>query len=72
MFLGKNRNNYTMFAVTYAIPLITDRDYGYGQLENSYIYLALTITSLCSTSVVRFHTSQPLSVISRSHLVAMG
>ena len=40
------RNNYTMFAVTYAIPLITDRDYSYGQLENSYIYLALTITAL--------------------------
>ena len=67
-----------MFAVTYAIPLITDRDYvschgiagirvaffsicqryhcgqGYGQLENSYIFLALTLTSLASTSVIAF------------------
>ena len=25
---------------------------GYGQLENSYIYLALTLTSLASTSVI--------------------
>ena len=67
-----------MFAVTYAIPLITDRDYvschgiagirvaffsicqrfhcgqGYGQLETSYIFLALTLTSLASTSVIAF------------------
>lgn len=52
IFFINFRNNYTMFAVTYAIPLITDRDYGYGQLENSYIYLALTVTSLASTSVI--------------------
>lgn len=94
IFFINFRNNYTMFGVTYAIPLITDRDYGeisreracaiqeshlmhllsvvsvficapgyllllygctgtgYGQLENSYIYLALTLTSLASTSVI--------------------
>ena len=28
IFFINFRNNYTMFGVTYAIPLITDRDYG--------------------------------------------
>ena len=46
------RNNYTMFAVTYAIPLIADRDYGYGQLKISYIFVVITATAIIATAVL--------------------
>ena len=32
------RTNAVMYAVTYAIPLVTERDYDMGQLGNSYVF----------------------------------
>jgi len=54
IFVNNFRNNFTAFSVTYAVPLITDRDYGWGQLQNSYIFLGLAIESIISTAVVGY------------------
>eukprot|EP00622_Pseudochattonella_farcimen_P006824 FR742691.1.p1 GENE.FR742691.1~~FR742691.1.p1 ORF type:complete len:237 (+),score=18.43 FR742691.1:2-712(+) len=41
-----------MYAVTYAIPLITERDYDMGQLGNSYVFGAISIVRIVSIAVV--------------------
>ena len=59
VFLANFRNNYQGFGVSYAIPLITDRDYGWGQLNNSYVFLARTIAGLLSVTCVGWIAKHP-------------
>lgn len=39
LLVNNFRNVFTAFAVNYAVPIIADRDYGFGQLQTSYIFL---------------------------------
>lgn len=46
------RTNSLNYAVTYAIPLITARDYDYGQLGNSYVFCVASVLRIISTGGV--------------------
>lgn len=54
IFINNFRNTLTVGAVNFAVPLITSRDYGWGQLENSYIFMALAIESIVSACVISY------------------
>ena len=38
IFVVNFRSNFSGYAYTYCLPLITARDYGFGQLSNSYVF----------------------------------
>jgi hypothetical protein len=46
------RNQFTNYAVVWVVPLITDRDYGFNQVDNSYVFVALAIESLAASWLV--------------------
>jgi len=56
-FVLNFRNQFTSFAVTWIIPIITDRDYGFGQLQNSMIFLGLALESLAASCLVGYMSS---------------
>ena len=49
----------TGFGVSYAVPLITDRDYNFGQVQNSYIFLARTCAGLVSNYCIGVASKRP-------------
>jgi len=54
IFVNNFRNTFTIGVVSFAVPLITSRDYGWGQLENSYIFMALAIESIVSSLAISY------------------
>lgn len=46
------RTQLTDFAVTWSIPLITDRDYHFGQMQNSLIFATFAVESVLSSTLV--------------------
>lgn len=46
------RNMFVINAMLYAIPIVTDRDYGYGQKENSILFVAVGVISTLSMGVI--------------------
>lgn len=52
IFMINFRNQFTVFAVTWTLPIITDRDYSFGQMENSFVFLALALESFVSSATI--------------------
>lgn len=48
------RNQFTNFAVTWIIPVISDRDYGFGQFENSLIFVGLALETVIASLLVGY------------------
>ena len=53
IFVLNFRNAFTLMAVNFAVPVITSRDYGWEQLQNSYIFVALSVESIISTYILQ-------------------
>ncbi|CAE7159217.1 mfsd8, partial [Symbiodinium pilosum] len=53
IFVLNFRNAFTLMAVNFAVPVITSRDYGWTQLHNSYIFVALSLESIISTAILQ-------------------
>lgn len=52
MFAVNLRNQFTNFAVTWIIPIIAVRDYGFNQLQNSCIFVGLALESVVASLLV--------------------
>ena len=53
VFILNFRNAFTMNAINFAVPVITSRDYGWTQLHNSYVFVALSLESIISTAILQ-------------------
>ena len=53
IFVLNFRNAFTLMAINFAVPVITSRDYGWTQLHNSYIFVALSVESIVSTAILQ-------------------
>jgi len=51
VFVQNFRNAFTATAINYAVPVITARDYGWTQVENSLVFVFLSVESIISTAV---------------------
>lgn len=48
------RNQFTNFAVTWIVPIITDRDYAFNQFENSMVFVGLAAESLVASALIGY------------------
>uniref|UniRef100_A0A7S2AVG5 Major facilitator superfamily (MFS) profile domain-containing protein n=1 Tax=Octactis speculum TaxID=3111310 RepID=A0A7S2AVG5_9STRA len=58
MYCMNFRNNFIGFSMIYVLPLITARDYGYGQLENSYCFTVIAVTRMSAGALIATHLAK--------------
>ena len=78
IFVVNFRSNFSGYAYTYCLPLITARDYGFGQLSNSYVFgviagVRIGVTLLVSRLAKRYSDrGLMLSLVSCSLALTLG